>query len=266
MWRLTLSDRSFPGSSPEAIFEQAQRAGILRMVMHDEILRPIRRRRLWWWRSPDIENWREVSQWAEALDYSRPRLRALRFERLRAGVRLIAWAIAPRSSREVDASRIQRYALTAATAAAFLGAQGLLLEGTDRWEPGEAIRFIQRLLPVLGGLRLTLWLRLSAVSPLLLEVPRVFRTMIRPWIALDLEGALPGDFPALWDRIRPSVSMMMFRCGPEHLEWWDREGRLILERTEFEGELVVTFPEIAGNKNKGEMWRHLAQAHRLLPR
>ena len=263
MWKLVLSDRSFPGSSPGAIFEQARRAGILRIVMRDEVLRPVRGRRLWWRRSQDREDWREVSQWAEALDYGRSRLHALRFERLRAGVRLIAWAIAPRSSTGVDAARIQQYALTAAAAAAFLGAQGLLLEGLDQWEPGEARTFIRRLLPILGGLRLILWLRLSEVSPLLLEVPREFGARVRPWIALDLEGLLPGDFPTLWDMIRPSVSMLIFRCGPEHLEWWDREGRPILERTGFKGELVVTFPAIAGGG--WEMWKRLTQVHRLLP-
>ncbi len=261
MWRLTLSDRSFPGFPPETIFEQARRVGILRIVMHDEILRPVRRRRLWRWRGQDVQDWREVSQWAEALDYSRPRLHALRFDRLRAGVRLTAWAIAPRPPGEVGASRIQRYALTAAAAAAFLGAQGLLLEGMDRWEPGEVIPFIRHLLPALGGLRLILSLRLSEASPLLLEISREFETGIRPWIALDLEGTLPGDFPALWGAIGPSVSMLMFHCGPEHLEWWDREGCPILERTGFGGELVVTFPEIAGSK--WEIWRNLMRAHRL---
>ncbi|GBD08308.1 hypothetical protein HRbin22_00542 [Candidatus Thermoflexus japonica] len=263
MWGLTLSDRSFPGSSPEAIFEQARRAGILRLVVHDEALRPVPRRRLWGRRDPDIEAWRAVSQWAEALDYSRPRLHALRFERLRAGVRLTAWAIAPRPPQEVGASRIQPYALTAAAAASFLGASGLLLEGMDRWDPGEAMTFLRHLLPVLSGLRLILSLRLSEASPLLLEISRGFRARIRPWIALDLEERLPGDFPSLWDKIKPAVSMLMFRWGPEHLEWWDQEGRPILERTRFEGELVVTFPEIAGDR--WALWKNMAQAHRLWP-
>ena len=151
MWRLALSDRSFPGFPPEAIFEQARRVGIPRIVIHDEILRPVQRRRLWRGRSLEIEEWREVSQWAEALDYRRPRLHAVRFERLRTGIHLVAWAIAPCPPQEAGASRIRQYALTAATAAAFVGAQGLLLEGMDRWEPGEALSFIRHLLPVLGG-------------------------------------------------------------------------------------------------------------------
>ncbi|MCS7251232.1 MAG: hypothetical protein RMK32_05945 [Anaerolineae bacterium] len=261
MWRLALSDRSFPGSFPETIFEQARRMEIVRLVMRDEVLRPPRRWNLGWRRGRELDSWREVSQWAEALDYSRSRLWGLRLERLRAGVRLIAWGIAPRLPRQENVSRIQRYASTAATAAAFLGAHGLLLEGTDHWEPGEAIPFIQHLLPVLGSLRLILWLRLSEVSPLLLDVPRLFPTTIRPWIALDLEVGIPEAFPALWDRIKSSVSMMMFRCEPGHLEWWDREGRVILERTEFSGELVVTVPEIPGKS--WESWRHLVRGHRL---
>lgn len=263
MWKLALSDRSFPGSSFEAILEQTRRVGIPRIVMRDEVLRPIPGRRPWWRRGRDPGDWREVSQWAEALDYSRSRLHALRFERLRSKVRLIAWAIAPRSSTGASAVRIQQYTLTAAAAAAFLGAQGLLLEGMDEWDSGEALTLIRRLLPALIGLRLILWLRLSEGSPLLLQVPREFGASVRPWIALDLEGALPEDFSTLWDTIGPSVSMVMFRYGPEHLEWWEREGRPILEQTGFEGELVVTFPAIVGND--GETWRQLPPIHRLLP-
>lgn len=261
MWRLALSDRSFPGFPPEAIFEQARRVGIPRIVIHDEILRPVQRRRLWRGRSLEIEEWREVSQWAEALDYRRPRLHAVRFERLRTGIHLVAWAIAPCPPQEAGASRIRQYALTAATAAAFVGAQGLLLEGMDRWEPGEALSFIRHLLPVLGGLRLILLLRLSEASPLLLEVVREFKARIRPRIALDLEGAIPEDFPTLWSMMHPSVSMLLFRCAPEHLEWWDQEGCPILEQTGFGGELVVTFPEAAGSE--GKIWRNLMRAHRL---
>ncbi len=260
---MALSDRSFSGISPEAVFEQARRAGIPRLVMHDAGLRPIRRWRLRLLKRQDPEEWRGVSRWAEALDYSRQRLHAMRFERLRAGVRLVAWAIAPRAPDEAGASRIPQYALTAATAAAFLGAQGLLLEGMDSWEPGEALAFIRRLLPALGGLRRTLWVRLPGASPLLSGILRTFRATIRPWIALDLEEMLPEDFPTLWDMIRPSVSMIMLRCDGGLLDWWDREGCPILERTAFQGELVVTFPEVVGDLRKA--WRRLAQAHRLLP-
>ncbi|WP_376788760.1 hypothetical protein [Thermoflexus sp.] len=261
MWRLALSDRSFPGFPPEAIFEQARRVGIPRLVVHDEILRPGQRRPLWRGRSLEKEEWREVSQWAKALDYSRSRLHAVRFERLRTGIHLVAWAIAPCPPQEAGASRIRQYALTAATAAAFVGAQGLLMEGMDRWEPGEAMAFFRCLLPAFSGLRLILLLRLSEASPLLLEVAREFKARIRPWIALDLEEAIPKDFPALWSMMYPSVSMLMFRCTPEHLEWWDQEGCPILERTGFGGELVVTFPGAAGSE--GKMGRNLMRAHRL---
>ncbi|WP_376793324.1 hypothetical protein [Thermoflexus sp.] len=262
MWNLTLSDRSFPGVPPEAIFERAGRTGIPKLLVHDESLRPIRKRRLGLLRSRDMEDWRGVSQRAEELDYSRPRLHALRFERLRAGVRLTGWAIAPRSPHLGDASRVRQYVLTAAAATAFLGARGLLLEGIDQWELNEAVSFIRHLLPALGGLHLTLWLRLSATSPFLSELPRKFVAAIRPWIALDLEDALPEDFRSLWAAVSASTSMVLFRYEPEFLDWWDREGRPLLKRTEFAGELVVTFPEIWGKDWR--VWKQWVQEHGLL--
>lgn len=262
MWDLTLSDRSFPSSPPEVIFERARRTGILRLLMHDDSLRPMQKRHLWLWRTHDAKDWQRGSQRAEALDYSRRRLHALRFERLRAGIRLTGWAIAPSPPSLEDPSLIRRYILTAAAAATFLGAQGLLLEGMDPWGIEEAMNWIRHLLPALGGLHLTLWVRLSESSLLLLEVLHQFTGAIRPWIALDLEGAPPNDFPSWWPVVAPSTSMVLVRYAPDLLEWWDREGRSMLERTGFSGELVVTFPENLGNE--GEIWRSWAQAHGLL--
>lgn len=261
MWRLTLSDRSFPGASPEAIFERARRVGIPHLLLRDEHLRPVRRRWPWPLGRAAGEGWRGVSQQAEALDYSRRRLHALRLERLRTGVRLAGWAIAPRPPGSGDASSVRRYALTAAAAAAFLGAPGLLLEGMDRWELEDSIAFVRDLLPALTGLRLGLWIRLSESSPLLPELPRRFPGTARPWIALDLEEAPPGDFPALWAAIAPHTPVVLFRCEPDAMAWWDREGGPTLRRAGFAGELVVTFPqtEMEGG------WARWAQAHGLWP-
>jgi len=262
-WRLTLSDRSFPGAPPGVVFERARRIGIPRVLMHDEALRPLRTRRWWPIRGRDPEDWQGVSQWAEALDYRRPRLHAVRFERLRAGVRLTAWSIAPRPPQPEEAPRIRRYAATAAVAAAFLGAQGLLLEGMDRWEPEAALAFLRQLLPILAGLRRTLWVRLAEASPLWAGIPRAFGAAIRPWVALDLEGPLPRDFPSLWDARGPAVSMVLLRGEPEPLAWWAREGRPVLERAGFEGELVVTFPE--ATEAEWARWGNLARAYGLEP-
>ncbi len=260
MWRLALSDRSFPGVSLEAIFERARRVGIPRLLLRDEHLRPTRRHWPWPSERQVVEGWRGVSQWAEALDYSRRRLHALRLERLRAEVRLAGWAIAPCPPGSGDVSSVRRYALTAAAAAAFLGAPGLLLEGMDRWEVEASIAFMRDLLPALAGLRLRLWIRLSASSPLLPELPRRFQGTARPWIALDLEEVPPGDFPALWAAFAPYTSAVLFRCEPDAMAWWDREGSPTLRRAEFTGELVVTFPQ----EVEGE-WARWAQAHGLWP-
>lgn len=262
MWNLTLSDRSFYGLPLEDIFERAGRTEISHLLVHDDHLHPIRKRRLRLWGNQHEEGWRGVSQRAEELDYSRQRLRALRFERLRTGIHLTGWAIAPRSPRSGDALHVRRYVLTAATAAAFLGARGLLLEGIDQWDLEEAASFIQPLLPAFVGLRLTLWVQLPATSPFLLELPHRFAPAVRPWIALDLEGALPADFPSLWSVISNSVSMVLFRYEPGFLEWWDREGFLILKRMGFVEEVVVTFPETWGEEWR--LWRQWAQEHKLL--
>ncbi|MFN3928253.1 MAG: hypothetical protein ACK4OK_01290, partial [Thermoflexus sp.] len=263
MWNLMLSDRSFPGSPPEAIFERAAGIGIPYLLMHDKHLRPSRKRRLGLWGGRDMEDWDGVSQWAEKLDYSRQRLHALRFERLRSGVRLGGWAIAPCSPRSGDASRVRRYMLTAAAAAAFLGARGLLLEGIEHWELDEAVNFIQHVLPAITSLRLTLWLRLPVTSSFLFELPRRFVAAVRPWIALDLETVLPTDFRSLWEAISISTSMVLFRYEPGFLEWWEQVGHPILKHAGFVGELVVTFPEIWGEEWK--LWKRWAQEHRLLP-
>ncbi len=205
--------------------------------------------------------WRGVSQRAEALDYSRRRLHTLRFERLRTGVGLAGWAIAPRPPGSGDISSVRRYALTAAAAAAFLGAPGLLLEGMERWEPEDSIAFVRDLLPAFTGLRLALWVRLSESSPLLQVLPQRFQGTARPWIALDLEGALPGNFPTLWAAIVPDTPMVLFRCEPDAIAWWDREGGPTLRGSGFAGELVVTFPQMEMEGG----WARWAQAHGLWP-
>lgn len=261
MWRLALSDQSFPGLSAEAIFERAQRLGISRLLLRDEHLRPIRR---FWTRllgERGKADWRGVSQRAEVLDYGRRRLHALRFERLRTGVRLAGWAIAPRPPDSADSLSVRRYALTAAAAAAFLGSPGLLLEGMERWTPDDSIAFVRDLLPALTGLRLILWVRLSKSSPLLRQLCSEFEGGARPRIALDLEDTLPEDFPALWTAIAPDTSMVLFRCEPDAMAWWDQEGNPTLRRSGFTGELVVTLPQ-AGT---AEAWAHWARAHGLWP-
>lgn len=263
MWELALSDRSFPGASSRAIFEGARRVGIPRVFMGDGILGAPRGRRWWPWGGQGTGEWRGVSEWGEALDYSRRRLHALRLERLQAGVRLVGWAIAPRPPGSVEMAHLRAYVLGAAAAASFLGARGVLVEGMDRWAPEEALDFLRLLLPALTGLRLALWVRLVGDALLLSEVVKGFPAAVRPWIALDLEGRPPEDFPALWTAIAPYTAVVLLRCEPEVLAWWRREGGPTVRGTGFAGVLGLTCPGILGKAREGGWgW---AQADGLLP-
>lgn len=242
MWQIALSDRSAPGRWPWAVFRLAERAGIGAVVLHDEELAPARRR--WPWTREDAGLWRGVSQRAEVLDYTRGRLHRLRLERLQAGVRLAAWGLSPRPPHAVpEPGTILRYTLTAAAAAAFLGARGLLLEGLAAWEPEAVAPFLQALLPALGGLRRMLLVQVSLRDlTLWKEIQAMAAFPVRPWAALDLMGEPSEGLPEVWDAMGIHVRMLMLSVTPPILEWWVREGAEGLRRAGFAGLLSVTVP------------------------